>query len=205
MSSMVVVLGSYLLGSVPFSYLVVKLRTGRDVRTVGSGNVGTTNVLRAAGRAAALLALALDAGKGVAAVLFARRLAEPPWIVGAAAFAAVLGHVYPVFLGFRGGKGGATGFGALIALAPPAGVAALGVVAIVLAWTRIVSLGSMIAAALSPALTMLAQRLGWVPDRGPWLPLAAAAIAALILGRHRENLARLRAGTEPKLGERLAP
>jgi len=200
-----VLLGSYLLGSVPFSYLVVKLRTGRDVRTVGSGNVGTTNVLRASGPTAALVALVLDAGKGVAAIWFARRLDEPTWVLGGAAFAAVLGHVYPVFLGFRGGKGAATGFGALTALAPPVGVASLAVVAAVLAWARTVSLASVTAAALSPLLMIVAQWRGWAPEGGPWLPLWTAAMAALILGRHRENFARLRAGTEPKLGERLAP
>jgi glycerol-3-phosphate acyltransferase PlsY len=205
MSAAAVLLGCYLLGSVPFSYLVVKLRTGRDVRTVGSGNVGTTNVLRAAGRAAALVALVLDLGKGVAAVWLARRTAAPDWVAGGAAFAAVLGHVHPVFLGFRGGKGAATGFGALTALAPPVGAACLAVVAAVVAWARTVSLASVTAAALAPVLMAAAQWQGWVRDGGPWLPLWAAAIAALIIVRHRENLARLRAGTEPKLGQRALP
>jgi acyl phosphate:glycerol-3-phosphate acyltransferase len=111
---------AYLLGSIPFSWLIVKLRAGKDVRTVGSGNVGATNAMRAAGKAAGVAALLLDIAKGVAAVLIARRLGAPPALVGAAAFFVMLGHCYPVWLGFQGGKGVATSAGAMGALAPPA-------------------------------------------------------------------------------------
>jgi glycerol-3-phosphate acyltransferase PlsY len=190
--------GAYLLGSIPFSYLIVKARTGKDVRTLGSGNAGATNVARAAGRAAGVLAALLDAGKGAAAVLLARALAMPPAVAGGAAFAAVLGHCVPVFLRFRGGKGGATGGGALAVLAPAAVLPSVLVLLLMVAWKRYVSLGTVTAAAAAPLLVLLCQRLAWAPA-GAWLPLTTAAIAALILLRHRANLRRLLAGTEPRI------
>ena len=115
-AGLAIVAGAYALGSVPFSYLIVKLAKGRDVRTVGSGNAGATNVMRAAGKAAGAAALLLDCGKGVAAVTAARALGASGLVVGGAAVAVVAGHIYPVFLGFRGGKGVATASGALGAL-----------------------------------------------------------------------------------------
>jgi glycerol-3-phosphate acyltransferase PlsY len=186
---------------VPFSFLVAKLGTGKDIRTAGSGNVGTTNVLRVAGKAAALIALLGDVAKGVAAVLLAQRLTGVTSAGGVAAVAAVLGHVRPIFLANGGGKGGATGFGALVVLAPVVGAMCLVLLVSVIATTRYVSAGTMSTAAASPLLVVLAQRIGWLHDGDAWLPIAVAGVAAIILARHRPNLQRLRAGTEPKLGQ----
>lgn len=202
---LLVVAGAYLLGSVPFSFLAAKLRTGQDIRTAGSGNVGTTNVLRVAGKVPALIALLGDVAKGVAAVLLAQRFTGVPAAGGMAAVAVVLGHVRPLFLRKGGGKGGATGFGALAALAPAAGAMCAVVLVAVIVATRYVSVGTMSAAGASPLLVVLAQRLGWVHDGGSWLPLAVAGIAVIILVRHRPNFARLRAGVEPRLGQVRTP
>lgn len=188
--------GAYLLGSIPFSYLVVKLRTGKDVRTLGSGNVGATNATRVAGKAAGLLAGLLDASKGVVAVLVARGLGAPPAVTGGVAFTAVLGHCFPIFLRFRGGKGGATGAGALAILAPLATLLSVLVWFVVAAWKRYVSLGTVTAAASCPLFVLALRR-----DEGPWLLLATAAIAALIVVRHHSNLRRLFAGVERKIGQ----
>ena len=197
-----IVLGAYLLGSVSFSYLVVKMREGMDVRTVGSGNAGATNVLRAAGKGAAVLVLLLDIFKGVVAVVGARLLAAAPIVVGAAAVAVVLGHVFPVFLGFRGGKGVATSAGAMGALAPAAMLFTLLVFVIVVYWKRYVSLGSMTAAAAFPLFAWTGQRLGWVANEDPWLIASSAVIALIVVVKHRTNLRRLLQGVEPRLGER---
>jgi len=199
-----IVLAAYLLGSVSFSYLVVKAREGMDVRTVGSGNAGATNVLRAAGKGAAGLVLLLDIFKGVAAVVGARLLAAAPVVVGAAAVAVVLGHVFPVFLGFRGGKGVATSAGAMGALAPAAMLFTLLLFVILVYWKRYVSLGSMAAAAAFPLFAWTGQRMGWVANEDPWLIVSSAAIALIVVVKHRTNLRRLRQGTEPRLGERKA-
>jgi glycerol-3-phosphate acyltransferase PlsY len=199
---MEIVLAGYLLGSVPFSYLITKVWTGRDVRMFGSGNAGATNVFRVAGRAPALLAVTLDAGKGTAAVLLAQSKVGGGLVVDAAAFAAVLGHVWPVFLGFRGGKGAATGVGALCALAPAVGVTCLALLALVVTWKRFVSLGSMVALGAAPGLALVAQGTGWVRDKSGWLPAAVAGIALVVLTRHVSNLRRLIAGTEPRIGQR---
>jgi acyl phosphate:glycerol-3-phosphate acyltransferase len=197
-----VVVAAYLLGAVSFSYLIVKLLKGRDVRTVGSGNAGATNVARAAGKAAGAAALLLDCGKGVAAVAGARALGAPEALVGAAAAAVVVGHVFPVFLGFRGGKGVATAAGALGALAP--GVLAVDIVLFVLvvAWKRYVSLGSIAAAAAFPVLLAAGRRLGWLPALGPGAVAASVFIAALIVAKHAANFGRLRRGVEPRIVER---
>ncbi len=194
--------GAYLLGSIPWSYLIVRLLKGTDVRRVGSGNVGATNVLRTAGRAAGVAALALDAGKGVVAVMLARHLGlSPPW-VGAAAVAVVLGHVFPLFLGLRGGKGVATAAGALGSLAPWALGVSLLLFAVVVGATRYVSLGSICGVAVFPVALYAASRVG-----GPLAPpgsvvSASAAVAALIVLKHAGNIRRLRAGTERRLGKR---
>ena len=194
---------AYLLGSIPFSFLIVKLVARKDVRSVGSGNVGATNAMRAAGKSAGVLALLLDLGKGVAAVLLARRLGAAPALVGAAAFFVMLGHCYPVWLKFQGGKGVATSAGAMGALAPPAMVLTLLVFLAVVAWKRWVSLGSISAAASFPLFVFTTQRLGW-EDRDPSLLLAAVLIGLFIVWKHRTNLERIRQGIEPRLGERRA-
>lgn len=200
-AAVAVVAGAYLLGSISFSYLIVRLLRGEDVRAVGSGNAGATNVMRAAGRKPAVAALVLDLAKGVAAVAAARSLGAPPVVLGGAAAAVVLGHVFPVFLGFRGGKGVATSAGALGALDPGAMALAMVLFLGVVAWKRYVSLGSMTAAAAFPVLVwLLSRRAGGTGE--PWLVLGSALITALVLVKHRANLERLRAGTEPRLGER---
>ncbi|HEX4960027.1 MAG TPA: glycerol-3-phosphate 1-O-acyltransferase PlsY [Thermoanaerobaculia bacterium] len=195
------VVGAYLLGSISFSVVIVRLSQGFDVRTVGSGNAGATNVLRAAGKKAGAVVLALDVTKGVTAVVVPRVLDAPPAVVGSAAVAVVLGHVYPVFFGFRGGKGVATSAGALGALAPVALALGLVLFVAVVAWKRYVSLGSIVTAAAFPFLAWASYGLGWSVYGGPWLLGAAAGIALLVIIRHAGNLRRLWNGTEPRLGE----
>jgi glycerol-3-phosphate acyltransferase PlsY len=191
-----VALAAYLLGSLPFSYWVAQ-RRGVDVRSVGSGNVGATNVLRAAGPNAAVIALVLDAFKGAAASLLGASLDSSGRLAALAAGAVVVGHVFSVWLRFRGGKGVATGFGALVPLAPLAALIALGVFGVVLAATRFVSLGSIVAAL---TLAALAPLLG-APT---FTSLVVAGVAALIVVRHHANLVRLWRGTESRLGRAAA-
>lgn len=201
MNPWLLVAGAYLVGSIPWSYLVVRIVKGTDVRREGSGNVGATNVMRTAGKRAGALALLLDIAKGVVAVLAARALVgEPRWIAAAAA-AVVVGHVFPVFLGFRGGKGVATAAGALGTLAPWALLVSAAIFAVVVTTTRFVSLASICAVVALPTALWLGQRAGW-PARAPEeTVLAAALVAGLIVLKHRGNIRRLRAGTERRLGE----
>jgi acyl phosphate:glycerol-3-phosphate acyltransferase len=192
---------AYLLGSVPFGYLLVRASGGGDVRETGSGGTGATNVTRRAGRWAGLLTLALDALKGAAAVLFARLLLTEGegWWVAAAAVAAIVGHVFPVWLGFRGGKGVATGLGVFAVLAPLALLCALPVFVLVVWVTRYVSLGSIVAAALVP---LAVWALGTRAARGDeLLPVLTAASlgGALIIFMHRANIGRLLRGEEHRL------
>lgn len=201
MTPALLVVGAYLLGSVPFSYLLVRWLRQQDVRRVGSGNAGATNVLRAAGKGPAIATLVLDLAKGASPVLAARALGQPPWVEGAAALAAVVGHVFPVYLGFRGGKGVATAAGAFAAVSPAAlGLTAL-VFALTVAWRRIVSLASMVSALTFPPLFWL---LGRGRETGGLLA-ATVAISALVLLKHRANLRRLLEGREPTLGSRPSP
>ncbi|HYL04401.1 MAG TPA: glycerol-3-phosphate 1-O-acyltransferase PlsY [Thermoanaerobaculia bacterium] len=204
-TGLVIVAGAYALGSVPFSYLIVKLAKGRDVRTVGSGNAGATNVMRAAGKAAGAAALLLDCGKGVAAVAAARALGAPGLVVGGAAAAVVAGHVFPVFLGFRGGKGVATAAGALGALEPAVMAACVVLFILVVAWKRTISLGSIAAASAFPLLLLAGSWLGWLRPPGAGPIAAAFLIVALVVVRHAANLDRLRRGVEPRLGARRLP
>jgi acyl phosphate:glycerol-3-phosphate acyltransferase len=194
MSAALVLAASYLLGSIPFSYLVARWR-GVDVRKVGSGNVGATNVMRSVGKGAGLLAFALDAAKGAVAALVAQRSGLGVTMAALAAMAAIVGHMYPVWLRFQGGKGVATGAGAFLPLAPLATAGALAVFAATLAITRYVSLGSMVASA---ALAVLAALTGAPPP--VWI--AASLMAALIVWKHRANIRRLAGGTESRLGRR---
>ena len=202
MSGLGVVVAGYFLGSIPFSYLLVRFLTGGDVRSQGSRSAGATNVSRAAGWLAGAGAVALDAGKGAAAVVLAAVMVDQPAFRGAAAAAAVVGHIWPVFLRFRGGKGAATAGGALAVLAPMVTLLAVVVLLVVIAWKRYVSLGTMVMAAATPLLALLARQVGWVHARGDWLPLSVTAMALLILLAHRANFQRLRDGAEPKLGQR---
>jgi glycerol-3-phosphate acyltransferase PlsY len=187
------VAGAYLLGSVSWSVVIVKLLQGLDVRTVGSGNAGATNVLRAAGRKAGAAVLVLDVAKGITAVAVPRALDAPAAVVSGAAVAVVVGHVFPVFFGFRGGKGVATALGSLGTLAPLAMALGIVVFLAVVAWKRYVSLGSIVTAAIFPFLV-------WMTYREPWLMVASGAIAILIVTKHSRNLQRLKRGTEPRLG-----
>lgn len=186
--------GGYLLGSIPFSFLVARAFGVADVRRVGSGNVGATNVLRSAGPVAGILAFLLDALKGAGAALAAERLGAGGVAAGAlAAAAAVLGHMYPPWLSFHGGKGVATGAGAFLPLAPGATAAALVVFALTLGITRYVSLGSILGALALPAAVY------WLGGP-PVVTIAAAGLGVLIAVKHRGNLSRIVAGTEPRLG-----
>ncbi len=207
----VVVLMAYLLGSIPFGYVIVRLTKGADVRASGSGGTGATNVTRRAGKWAGILTLALDALKGVAAVLLARRLLAADasggdWWLAAAALAALLGHIFPVWLGFRGGKGVATGLGIFATLSPLAVASAVALFLLVVWKTRYVSLGSLVATASMPFAMWFWSRNA-APDGTPaddvtnTVPLIflAATCGALIIFMHRANINRLRGGTENKL------
>ena len=188
--------GAYLLGSVPFGYLLYRFRQGGDIRNAGSGNIGATNVVRMAGIAAGAATLFLDAAKGYAAVALAEHLATgSPGAVSLAAFLAILGHVYPVFLKFRGGKGVATGFGAFLAISPASVLICAVLFLITALVSRYVSLASMVAAGAFPLVLLV-----W-GDGSPSELAAALLSAGLILSRHRSNWQRLRSGTElPILG-----
>lgn len=201
MSPALILAGAYLLGSVPFSYLLASRLRGVDVRAAGSRNVGATNVLRVAGRGPAAAALAFDAAKGAAPVLVAARLGEPDWVLAGAVTAAVLGHVFPVFLAFRGGKGVATAAGGLGTLAPEAAALAAVVFLATFLWKRIVSLSSMVAVAAFPFIYWLLAWRGWLELDTAWPLAAAAVVAGLVLVKHRSNLERLLAGTERRLGD----
>ena len=190
------VFAGYLLGSISFAFWIVRWRTGEDIRESGSGNPGATNVLRAHGKTLALAVALLDVAKGTAAVLLVRLVTADPRFAAAAGFAAILGHVFPVFSGFRGGKGVATAVGAFLALAPLATLACLAVFVLLVAATRYVSLGSVVAIVLLPPAASLLSRASQATL------LAAAATAVLVVVKHVENLKRLARGEERKLGRR---
>lgn len=194
--ALLLVLAAYLLGSVSFAVLLVRLKTGTDIRAEGSGNAGATNVLRAHGRKLAAVVAAADILKGSAAVLLVRLVTADPRYAAAAGLAAVLGHVFPLFYGFRGGKGVATAVGAFLALAPLATLVCVAVFVLVVALTRFVSLGSVIAIVLLPPVAGLLFR---APRP---VVLAAAAIALLVVLKHTENLKRLASGEERRLGQK---
>lgn len=196
MSPIVAIVAAYLVGAVPVGFVVARLFGVADIRRHGSGNIGATNVLRTAGRLPALLTLAGDMGKGFGAVALGGALAGgEPAATAAAAVAAIAGNCWSVFLGFRGGKGVATGLGALLRLVPWAVLPAVVVWLAVTMSFRYVSLGSLTAAACVP---LGAAVLGY-----PAASVAAAAVAAVIvILRHRDNIARLLAGSERRLGER---
>ncbi|HVR27915.1 MAG TPA: glycerol-3-phosphate 1-O-acyltransferase PlsY [Thermoanaerobaculia bacterium] len=195
-----VLLVAYVLGALPWSVWIARWTRGIDVRQVGSGNPGATNVLRSAGRGPGLAALACDVFKGVAAVVLARAVAPSASWLGWAALAAVAGHVFSIFLGFRGGKGVATAAGALAAISPQAFLAALVVFAVSVAATRYVSLGSMLGAVTFPVALWLVARPDLEPAARLSLLVSSSLIALLVLVRHRANLERLLAGTENRLG-----
>jgi glycerol-3-phosphate acyltransferase PlsY len=221
---LLVICVAYLLGSIPFGYVIVRLKKGDDVRTIGSGGTGATNVSRRAGKAAGVATLLLDALKGAAAVLIAKVVLGWPvglayelvvrphnysqpmaptvpdayWWIAAAGVAAIVGHIFPVWLRFRGGKGVATGAGVFVVLAPIA-VGFAAVIFLVIVWsTRYVSLGSIVAAATIPLFIWLQD--AFIRPVGSPIPTmtAAAAAAILIIFAHRANMRRLIEGTENK-------
>jgi glycerol-3-phosphate acyltransferase PlsY len=195
------VAGSYLLGSLSFSLAIVWLLKRADLRGLGSGNAGATNVLRAVGRWPALVVLALDIAKGIVPVRVARALGAPAEIVAAAALAVVVGHVFPIFFGFRGGKGVATGFGALLSLFPMAGAASLVIFLALVFATRYVSLGSIAAAAALPPIAWALGRAGITPAPSPPVLALACSTVGVVLLRHAGNFRRLLAGSERRLGQ----
>lgn len=196
-----VLLVAYLLGSIPFGLLIVKATGGGDIRGVGSGNIGAANVARNAGPVAGILTLILDAAKGYAAVWIAGHWTDGNgrWMI-AAAVAAVIGHMFPVWLGFKGGKGVATGLGVFLPICWEAAVAALAIWILLVAFWRYSSLGSIIAAAALPALVYLFYAPHHAPpDHILW---GTVVISVLVLWKHRENMRRLMAGKESRLGSK---
>ena len=183
---------TYLLGSIPTGYVLGKL-SGVDVRQIGSGNVGATNVARAVGKWQGVATLLADAAKGMMPVAIGLRMNLQPVAIAAIASAAFLGHLYPVFLKFHGGKGVATGFGALLIISPLATFILVGVFVAVAFPTRLVSLSSIIAAAMAPLAL-------WIFFQPPAIVLMGGFLAAMIVWRHRGNIQRLLAGTEPRFG-----
>ena len=200
-----IIILAYLFGSIPFGYLIVRATSGGDIRETGSGGTGATNVSRKAGKRAGVLTLLLDAAKGAAAVLVARWLLGNAvssevlfhWFVGAAAIAAIVGHIFPVWLHFRGGKGVATSVGVFAVVAPLA-LAVAGVVFILIVWrSRYVSLGSIVSTAIIPSAFLV---LNYSKQDARFMPmLVTSSVAAmLIVFAHRRNIRRLVAGTENK-------
>ncbi|MBD1192941.1 glycerol-3-phosphate 1-O-acyltransferase PlsY [Vulcanococcus sp. Clear-D1] len=201
-------LAGYLLGSIPSGYLAGRWLKGVDIRSLGSGSTGATNVLRQFGKVPALVVFLVDVLKGTAAVLLAKLLLQPlgitpesDWWVVATGLAALAGHIWPVWLGWRGGKAVATGLGMLLGLTWPVGLACFGVFMAVISISRIVSLSSVIAALSLPLLM-----LGSFASTGTGLRPAYLALALLtsvmVLWRHRSNIERLLAGTEPRIGQK---
>jgi acyl phosphate:glycerol-3-phosphate acyltransferase len=205
---------AYLIGSIPFSFLVVKLVAGKDVRDHGSRNVGATNVARTAGKLPGIFALLLDIAKGYAAVALARYLVQRPewpfgagvqpwqspefWVAGAGLIA-VLAHMFPVWLRFHGGKGVATGFGVVLALDPLVALMVVVVFVIVILAFRFVSLASIVAAASIPIIFSL------VPFRPYWWTVMTAGISLAVILKHHENISRLAQGSERRLGRKKEP
>jgi len=185
-------LAGYLLGSIPFGLLLARMAGLGDIRKIGSGNIGATNVLRTGNKALAALTLIFDGGKGALAFLIANRMG--PDMAVLAGGGAVVGHLFPIWLKFRGGKGVATGLGVLLAAAPLAGLATCATWLAVAVVFRYSSLAALISFVISPLY-------GWL-DAGPQMAQLAAFIAILVMLRHHANIRRLLKGTEPKIGGR---
>jgi glycerol-3-phosphate acyltransferase PlsY len=191
MTPLIALVVAYLVGGIPFGYLLVRWRTGEDIRDKGSGNIGATNVLRTTGRSVAVATLLLDIAKGVFAVWVADKLSggSPVWM-SLAALAVMAGHAFPIFLKFQGGKAVASFIGAFLYLTPLPMIAALVVLVIVVAATRQISMGSIVAAGSLPLAT-------WLIEHPPLIVILAALVAAVfVIYRHRGNIERIRAGTE---------
>ncbi|MDY6923468.1 MAG: glycerol-3-phosphate 1-O-acyltransferase PlsY [Pseudomonadota bacterium] len=191
--------GGYLLGSIPFGVVLTRAVTGQDVRGIGSGNIGATNVLRTGRKDLAIATLLLDAGKGAVALLIARELFDSEVAGAIAGGAAFLGHLFPVWLGFKGGKGVATFFGLLLAAAWPLGLLAGATWLIVAALFRISSLAALVSSAAAPLYALLPLAALGLPAPAPILALAVFT-TALIWVRHHQNIGRLLKGAEPRIG-----
>lgn len=192
-------LASYLIGSLPSGWLAAKWLRGIDIREHGSGSIGATNALRVVGKVPAAIVLLMDVLKGTAAVLLARQLGvDSAWEV-TAGFAALVGHSWPLWLRFQGGKAVATGLGILLGLSAPVGLACFGLFLLVLSASRIVSLASLVAGLLLPVLMWKAE-----PEEPVYL-WVSILITALVFLRHRSNIKRLVAGAEPKVGASIPP
>jgi glycerol-3-phosphate acyltransferase PlsY len=196
--ALLIPVAAYLLGSIPFGLLVVKALGGPDIRAIGSGNIGAANVTRNAGKFAGVLTLLLDAGKGYAAVRFAAYYSRGNirWMI-VAAVCAVVGHMFPVWLGFKGGKGVATGLGVFLPIAWQAVAAGIMLWLLVVVFWRYSSLGSISAAVALPLFVYLLYAPGHAPPE--LVSLATVLISVLVLIKHRANIVRLVAGEEPRL------
>jgi glycerol-3-phosphate acyltransferase PlsY len=203
LASLLIAVAAYLLGSVPTGYLLIRIFRHQDIRSFGSGNIGATNVLRSGGKGLGAATFLLDVVKGSAAVALGALLAHvllPNTSIrdmeALAAIFAVIGHMFPVWLGFRGGKGVATGFGVFLVAAPWAALAAISVFALIFAFTRYVSLASILGAASFPVFAWFLVR----GDRSPFFIAVQAAVALLIIAKHHQNIHRLFTGTESRIG-----
>jgi acyl phosphate:glycerol-3-phosphate acyltransferase len=212
---LIVAVIAYLLGSIPFGYLLVRIFRGEDIRQTGSGNIGATNVARSGAKGLGIATLALDAIKGALAVWFAAILAGSKYnlcgdffqhpcapalrLMSLAALAAVLGHVFPVWLRFKGGKGVATALGVFCVLFPKAILVALAIFILVVAVTRYVSLGSILGAISFPIAAYFLQDSDWLSL------LLASAVALIVVLKHHQNISRLLAGTESRFGGKATP
>jgi glycerol-3-phosphate acyltransferase PlsY len=194
MELIVWIIVSYLIGSVPSGVLVAKVFGGRDPRSVGSGNIGATNVSRVLGKKAGLITLAFDVLKGFVPTFLAVVALEPQWGAPAVGLAAFIGHVFPLYLGFKGGKGIATGAGVFLAVMPLGLVGALVFFALVFWRTRLVALASMVSSLTLPVMAGLLEA-------GRPIVALATCVAALAVYKHKENIRRLVAGTEPRFGD----
>lgn len=189
---------AYLLGSIPFGYILVKAFRKQDIRATGSGNIGATNVARSGAKGLAIATLLLDLGKAYAAVKIAQHIAPVNYdLAVAAAVAAIIGHVFPIWLRFRGGKGVASALGVFLALTPASALATLAVFVVILGLTRYVSLASIIAAAAFPFFAF-----HFVPHRTPGTIAGFLFISLLIIVKHHQNIRRLLSGTENRFGSR---
>ena len=203
LACLIIVIVSYLLGSIPSGYVLVRIFRHQDIRQTGSGNIGATNVLRSGAKGLAAATFLMDVLKGSAAVWLGGLIgcllatsAAPDNMRALAALFAVLGHIFPVWLGFKGGKGVATGFGVFLVMAPWAALAALAVFIVVLAPSRYVSLASIVSSACFPCF---AWWMGY-GNRLPFFIAVQIAVALLLIAKHHQNIRRLLAGTESKLG-----
>jgi acyl phosphate:glycerol-3-phosphate acyltransferase len=200
----VAAVAAYLFGSVPFGYLLVRVFKKEDIREKGSGNIGATNVIRSGSKGLGAVTFLLDVLKGYLAVLLcewiAARMGASPQdrmnLVALGALCAILGHIYTVWLGFKGGKGVATAFGVFLALAPWAALAGLGVFVVVFALSRYVSLGSILAAVAFPVFATALPH----PPRTTWSAAVLFLVPLIVIAKHHQNIARLIAGTEYRFG-----